>query len=72
MHFNPWILHTPTECPYFQQFLHNRTSGFMLASLTGLSNYHNETSNIEPSVDNCPGFETILCIPNVDPDNRHV
>ena len=32
-HLVPWILHKKVECPHFQQFLHRRTPGFMLAPL---------------------------------------
>ena len=30
-HLDPWILHTPAVWPYFQQFLHYSTLGFMFA-----------------------------------------
>jgi len=33
IHLEPWILHENVVCPHFQQFLHCRTLGFILASL---------------------------------------
>jgi len=33
-HLAPWMRHIPAVCPYFQQFLHCRIPGFMLAQWT--------------------------------------